>query len=158
MSRSRVSLALVSSSLVLALVACGGEATENAPPMTPASGASAKSARPVAPRVKVTQLSRSGVREVVRGGIGRFLQDVTLDDTPAFRDGKFLGFRVTELHGDLEACELAPGDVITRVNGQPIEHPEDAMAVFQALASAKELVVDYERQGKAQKLRLPIVD
>ncbi len=157
MSRSRVSLALASSSLVLLLVACGGEASENPPPATPASAVSAKSARP-APRAKVTQLSRSGVREVVRGGIGRFLQDVTLDDTPAFRDGKFLGFRVNELRGDLEACELAPGDVITRVNGQAIEHPEDAMAVFQALASAKELVVDYERQGKPQKLRLPIVD
>jgi S1-C subfamily serine protease len=147
-------LALLSS---LALAGCG-EATElGKEPLTPADAAKA-APPPKAPRAKVTQLSRAGVQETVRGGIGRFLQDVTLDDNPAFRNGKFLGFRVVELRGDLEATDLQPGDVILRVNGQAIEHPEEALAVFQALVKAKELVVDYERGGKTQTLRLPIVD
>ena len=147
-------LALPSS---LALAACGEPNELGKEPLTPANAA-AVAPPSKAPRAKVTQLSRAGVQETVRAGIGRFLQDVTLDDNPAFRNGKFLGFRVVELRGDLEATELQPGDVIVRVNGQAIEHPEEALAVFQALPKAKELVVDYERGGKPQTIRLPIVD
>ncbi len=113
---------------------------------------------PSKPRAPVTSLGRSGVREVVRGGMGRFLQDVSLEDTPVMRNGKFLGFRVVALFGPLEDSELRPGDVVTRVNGKPIEHPEEALVVFQSLTTATELVVDYERGGKAQQLKLPIVD
>jgi len=83
---------------------------------------------------------------------------VEVDDRPAFRDGRFLGFRLTELRGDLEACDLQRGDVITRVNGRAIERPEEAQAVFLALLTAKELVVDYERGGEGRRLVLPIVD
>ncbi len=142
----------------LVLVACGAGAEvgpEAASPKTSASGAAREAPKP---KTKVTQLRRPGVRETVRGGIGRFLQDVTVDDTPAFRNGKFLGFRVVELRGDLDACDLRAGDVVIRVNGQSVEHPEEALVVFQSLSNAKELVVDYERDGAPQKLRLPIVD
>ena len=142
--------------LVLLASACGGSAEIGPDPATPADAPAARKAP--APKVKVTQLARAGVKETLRGGIGRFLQDVTLDDSPAFKDGKVLGFRVVELRGDLDACDLRPGDVVTRVNGQPIEHPEEALVVFQSLATANELVVDYERDGAPQKMRLPIVD
>jgi hypothetical protein len=98
------------------------------------------------------------VKRVVSGGFGRFLQGVEVDDRPAFRDGKFLGFRLTDLRGELEACDLQRGDVITRVNGRAIERPEEAQAVFLALVTAKELVVDYERAGENRRLVLPIVD
>lgn len=138
------------------LMACGASG-ELGPEPTHPKPASAQSVA-AAPKPKVTQLSRSGIRETLRGGIGRFLQDVTVDDNPAFRNGKFLGFRVVELRGDLDACDLRVGDVVTRVNGQSVEHPEDALVVFQSLSTAKELVVDYERDGSAQKMRLPIVD
>lgn len=151
------SLLSLPSALALALaaltVACGaGEA----PP--PNSAANEVVTQPAAPRPKATQLSRTGVRRVVSGGFGRFLQGVEVDDRPAFRDGKFLGFRLTELRGDLEGCDLQRGDVITRVNGRAIERPEEAQAVFLALVTAKELVVDYERAGDARRLVLPIVD
>ncbi len=141
--------------LVASLTACAGNAEIGPDPVTPASTAAPKV---VAPKPKVTKLARGGVRDTVRGGIGRFLQDITLDDSPAFKNGKFFGFRVVELRGDLDACDLRPGDVITKVNGQSVEHPEEALVVFQSLASANELVVDYERDGAPQKMRLPIVD
>lgn len=140
-------------SLTVLGLACG--AGEAPPPSSPAGEVSAP---PAAPRAKATQLSRSGVKRVVSGGFGRFLQGVEVDDRPAFRDGKFLGFRLTELRGDLEACDLQRGDVITRVNGRAIERPEEAQAVFLALVTAKELVVDYERAGENRRLVLPIVD
>ncbi len=139
------------------LLACWGLGCAGAEPppvsaLAPAAGAPSTPA----PRAKVKQLTRGGVQRVVKAGFGRFLQSVSFDDRPAMRDGKFLGFRVAELRGDLEACELEPGDVITRVNGSSIEKPDEALEVFKALATAKELVVDYERGGKAAKLVLPI--
>ena len=150
--RSALASALALSLTVFGL-ACG--AGETPPPSSPADELGAP---PAGPRPKATQLSRSGVRRVVSGGFGRFLQGVEVDDRPAFRDGKFLGFRLTELRGELEACELQRGDVITRVNGRAIERPEEAQAVFLALVTAKELVVDYERAGENRRLVLPIVD
>ncbi|HQY62529.1 MAG TPA: hypothetical protein PK141_14120 [Polyangiaceae bacterium] len=154
MMRFALASALALSFTALGLACGAGEAP---PPSSPADEAA--SARPAAgPRAKATQLSRSGVRRVVSGGFGRFLQSVEVDDRPAFRDGKFLGFRLTELRGDLEACDLQRGDVITRVNGRAIERPEEAQAVFLALLTAKELVVDYERGGEGRRLVLPIVD
>lgn len=141
---------------MLMLVGCGATGDIGPEPVSPHTPVGPP--KVAAPKIKVTRLTRAGVRGTVHGGIGRFLQDVTVEDTPAFRNGKFLGFRVVELRGDLDACDLHPGDVVTRVNGQSVEHPEDALAVFQSLATANELVVDYERDGTPQKMRLPIVD
>jgi type II secretory pathway component PulC len=152
------SLAVACAFSSLALVACGAGAEVGAEAASPKSASSGAAREAPKPKTKVTQLRRPGVRETVRSGFGRFLQDVTVDDTPAFRNGKFLGFRVVELRGELDACDLRAGDVVTRVNGQSVEHPEDALVVFQSLSNAKELVVDYERDGAPQKLRLPIVD
>ena len=56
------------------------------------------------------------------------------------------------------AIDLRPGDVITRVNGQAIEHPEEADAALRSLEKAPSLKVDYEREGKPRTLELPIVD
>ncbi len=142
-------------------LACGASGEIAPDPISPQAGGRGPGGglpKLLAPKPKVTRLARTGVRDTVRGGIGRFLQDVTVDDTPAFRNGKFIGFRVVELRGELDACDLRPGDVVTRVNGQSVEHPEDALVVFQSLANASELVVDYERDGSPQKMRLPISD
>ena len=53
---------------------------------------------------------------------------------------------------------LKPGDVVTRIEGMPIEHPEEAIEAFNALQVASELRVDYERDGVARILRYRIVD
>jgi type II secretory pathway component PulC len=96
---------------------------------------------------------------VLAAGPGAFLQKVALDDHPVFAAGKFHGFRIAALQADsFTGVDLKPGDVVTRVEGMPIEHPEEAIEAFNALEVASELRVDYERDGVARMLRYRIVD
>jgi type II secretory pathway component PulC len=99
------------------------------------------------------------VREVLAQGPGAFLQRVAVDDNPTFIAGKFHGFRIAALRGDAwHGVDLKPGDVVTRINGFPIEHPEEAAEAFYSLKVASELRVEYERDGVPRELRYTIVD
>ena len=71
--------------------------------------------------------------------------------------GKFHGFKIKAITGDWDV-DLRPGDVITRVNGMVIEHPEQADTALHSLAMAQALRVDFDRDGKPRTLELPIVD
>lgn len=123
-----------------------------APPPMPATTAAA-----VPTPEKVTSLRRSQVKQTISRGVGHFLQNVSLDDWPVMRDGKFYGFRLRAINADW-GVDLRAGDVVTRINGMMIEHPEEADAALRALDKATALRVDYERDGKALKLELPIVE
>ncbi len=82
-----------------------------------------------------------------------------MDEHPVFLGGKFHGFRIAALRGDAWAgVDLRPGDVVTRVNGFSIEHPEDAAEAFYSLRVASELRVEYEREGEPRELRFGIFD
>jgi hypothetical protein len=164
----KLALAFSALALVSSVGGCGG---------TTASTKTAKTAR--APEPSLVQpsetpapvaeggsdrgdhtLRRSVVRSVVKGGLGLFLQRVTLDDQPVTRDGRFHGFRIAALPDAAfwRGVDLHPGDVIVRVNGMPIEHPEEALEVFHSLEVASELRVAYERQGEGREISYRIVD
>jgi len=118
---------------------------------------------PAAPKVSAQlpadAIRRSAVRSVLAAGPGAFLQKVTLDDNPVFTAGKFHGFRIAALQADsFRDIDLKPGDVVTRIEGMPIEHPEEAVEAFYTLQVASELRVDYERDGVPRTLRYRIVD
>lgn len=96
---------------------------------------------------------------VLDRGLGRYLQNVETE--PAFHKGAFVGFRIVSLFpGELTyaSLDLRPGDTVTRVNGKPIERPEQAVAVWEELRTASSLIVDYERNGEEHQLRFAIVD
>ena len=59
---------------------------------------------------------------------------------------------------NIASYRLKVGDVVKKVNEQPIERPEQAYAVFASLKTASNLDVSYERDGKPMRLSLPIVD
>jgi type II secretory pathway component PulC len=105
-------------------------------------------------------LPRSAVREVVAQGLGAFLQHVRLDDQPVRTGGKFRGFRIAALRGDRfwAGVDLKPGDVVTAVNGFPIEHPEQALTAFESLDVASELRVAYDRDGQSREISYGIAD
>ena len=88
------------------------------------------------------------------------MQKVALDDQPVMKEGSFYGFRIARLHdpGFWNGVDLRPGDVVMRVNGMPIEHPEEALEAFHSLEVASELRVAYERDGAARELAYPIVE
>lgn len=148
--------------LAVALVsaACGGSQKET---RSAASTSSTTSARTdVAPEPKgdtaKSTLKRSAAKATVQQGLGAFLQKVTVDERPVFLGGKFHGWRITALKGDLSGIELRPGDVVTRVNGLPIERPEQALEAFRSVEVSSEIRIDYEREGEPRALRYAIVE
>jgi type II secretion system protein C len=100
------------------------------------------------------------VHDVVSQGLGTFLQHVDVADQPVLAGGKFHGFRIAALRDTpfWEGVDLKPGDVVTRVNGFPIEHPEQAQTAFESLDVSSELRVDYERDGQPRELVYAIVE
>jgi hypothetical protein len=105
----------------------------------------------------LTSLERASVARTVDAGFSAFLQRVEVEDS--LKDGRFEGFRIVRftVPEDWRGVGLLVGDVVTSVNDQPIERPEQAYAVFVSLRSAKVLEVSYLRAGKPMRLSLPIV-
>ena len=134
-------------------------------PAAPASSAPTSSA-PSAPADHASgrAVARAAVHAVLSDGLGAFLERVDIDDQPVFLGGKFHGFRIAALRdgaswtGFWSGVDLKPGDVVTSVNGFPIEHPEQAQTAFESLEVASELRVAYERAGEKRELVYAIVD
>lgn len=136
---------------------------EPMPPPDPASvpgGGSANSVRTSASAraaVATGTLQRADVERVVDAGLGRFLGSVVIE--PSISAGKFTGWSIVglepaELWGGVD---LQPGDVVTKVNGMPIEREVQAFDAFQAVRQASTLEVSYLRQNQPRTLRFTIV-
>jgi len=111
------------------------------------------------PRVTSGVIVRNELVPVLDGGLGRYLQNVETE--PEFHQGVFAGFRIVSLFPGEPAyasLDLRPGDTVTRINGRSIERPEQAVAVWEALRSASNLVVHYDRDGQEHALHFRIVD
>jgi type II secretory pathway component PulC len=167
-SRSRFLLVLSAACLGFG---CGGAAKPVPAVVAPTAAAHAAPApaskvvatpAPAAPAEPPSNhvLSRAAVREVVAQGLGAFLQRVQLDDQPVRAGGRFRGFRISALRGERfwAGVDLKPGDVVTAVNGFPIEHPEQALTAFESLDVASELRVAYDRDGQPRELSYGIAD
>jgi len=146
--------------LGVAVVACGGaKVGATAPPRPVGPAAAASVSAPDAAVVPAGSIRRSAVRRALAAGPGAFLQRVELEDEPVFVKGRFHGFRIAKLRGDgWEGIDLRPGDVVTRVNGKSVERPQDAFEVFHGLEIAREIRVEYERDGAPRAVAYPIVD
>lgn len=138
----------------LTILGCGASAPPPATsPQKPADKPVASEPAPAAP----SSLKRSIVKQAISYGVGAFLQNVAVADWPAMKDGKFHGWTIKAIRGDW-GVDIRPGDVVTKVNGMPIEHPEEADAALRSLEKAKALRVDYERGGEPKTLELAIVE
>lgn len=145
------------------LVACGGQgasrgattATVETPPQR------VTSSEPAAPEVGPMTISRPQLLAVLDAGFGRFLQGIATE--PALEGNAFAGFRVVAFAPTWLAdrrgvrAALRPTDVITQVNGLPIERPEQAFRAFEALRAADALTLTIKRDGVEDTLRVPIV-
>ncbi|MFO0712970.1 MAG: PDZ domain-containing protein [Sandaracinus sp.] len=150
--RSLVALLTFSAS-TLGLWACGAAAP---PPERPRAERRVDPTPPVVTTPGTIQ--RAALDEVLSRGPGAFLSKVAVE--PNLVEGRFTGFRVTELRDTalFESVDLQPGDTIVSVNGQPIERPEQAFEVWSGMRVASELTVDVLRDGQPRQLRYPIVD
>jgi general secretion pathway protein C len=111
-----------------------------------------------APAPPLTTLHRPDVVGFVESGFGSFLQRVQVE--PSLSAGRFRGWTIVDLRpaGFWEPVDLRPGDVVTSVNGLPIERDTEAYTAFQSLREASELKVDYVRDGAQRTLAYRIVD
>ncbi len=139
------------------MVACGGSSA--APPEAPLISIEAErqKAEPPEPAVP-TSLDRAEVDRVVDAGLGRFLQTVSVEASVV--EGRFRGFRIVEVRpaNAWRGVDLKVGDVVTAINGKPIERPEQAHEAFMGLKQAQRLVVSFVRAGTQHELVLPIID
>lgn len=148
--------------LLSSIAGCGGNADEGeAASVTTTAGGSTARAEPEIPAVRVVsgEIARADMNAVIDAGLGRFLQGVGTE--AQLEEGHFVGFRLTRLYPDdvrFQRLDLGPGDVVTRVNGQPIERPEQALAVWNGLRVASELMVEYVRGEERRQLRFDILD
>lgn len=133
---------------------CGGSSP---PPVAAPAPKPVEAAVAAAPATPPSSLKRSAVKQTIQRGVGAFLQNVTVADWPAMKDGKFHGWTIKSIRADW-GVDLKPGDVVTRVNGMPIERPEEADAALRSLEKAKSVRIEYERSGQPKTLELPIVD
>jgi type II secretory pathway component PulC len=113
---------------------------------------------PARASVRPSKLYRDEVVRWVDRGFGHFLQMVEVE--PRIFDGKFTGWTIVGLYprNFWQDIDLREGDVVTRINGLPIERETEAFSAFQGLKQAKQLTVSFEREGKPKVLQFPIVE
>jgi len=159
-----VSLRALILALPLLALACASSpypsVNDPLPPPDPGTipdGPSATVAPPPAAAVVGGTLQRADVERVVDAGLGRFLGHVVLE--PSLKAGKFTGWSIVELlpKDQWGGVDLRPGDVVTKVNGMPIEREAQAFDAFQAVRQAPELEISYVRQNQPRTLRFAIV-
>jgi len=138
---------------LLSLAACGAAAPPAERP---------RAERRVDPNPPVvtspSTIQRAALDAVLGRGLGAFLSKVAVE--PDLVEGRFVGFRLTELRDSelFAAVDIQAGDTLVAVNGQPIERPEQAFQAWSSLRVASELTLDLRRAGQPRQLRFPIVD
>jgi S1-C subfamily serine protease len=146
----------VRSALLLILVLCAACGGDELPPIhSPGS-------QPAAPaqdegRPPAGTLWRHEVDAVVDAGLGRFLAffyqraelEPRLDE-----EERFLGWEIVRRYPSefWDLVDLQEGDVITAVNGKPLERETQAYDAFASLKQAPQLVVEILRGGQRMEL------
>ncbi|MFI5301013.1 MAG: hypothetical protein ACHREM_23265 [Polyangiales bacterium] len=164
----RSSLFAVAAPALVVFAACGGGTpVAKAPTAEPSASGATSSSTPVVvgvveagPRDSVT---RGAVLSAIKGGLGRFLRYVEVQEVLETRAKKrvFVGWRVVALRGPAgtwDGVDLRVGDVVTAINGFKIEREMQADSAFRSLAVASEIRVSLVREGAAAELRRSIVD
>jgi S1-C subfamily serine protease len=138
--------------LAFGVLACGGS-----PPPQVAAPPPVRAQVTLPPAVPAGTLRRADVNAVIDAGFARFLQ--TLDVEPSLDAGRFRGWTIVELRSEefFGGVDLKEGDVVTSVNGLPIERETEAFDAFESLRGAEQITVAYARGGASRTLSYRIV-
>lgn len=104
-------------------------------------------------------IRRPDYDQLLAGPPGAFLALVPV--TPAFESRRFIGWRIEAFFpGDprLARVDVRVGDVVLRINGKSIEHPEQFIEVWREARGLSELRVDLLRDGLPRRLSFSIVE
>ena len=143
---------------LLLLGACSGPQDRSPTVRTDeGAGASLPPSGPALPG-EVPEVPRAQLEGVLGRGVGDFLAR-NVEVEPEQRAGAFAGWRIASFSTELPPwLDLRPGDVVTAINRLPLERPEDAQRVWEALQISSEVLIDLERNGTTFSIRIPIAD
>jgi hypothetical protein len=154
LSSPRVPLLAASLALALALgsAAC---AAKHAPPPAPPPRPPVAEA-PARPAVPPGHLARVDVDRVLTTQGPPWVLRRVISEEVMLANGKFSGWRLVGLPEEWRDIDIRPGDVVTRVNGLPIETPDQFWEAWKSVAGALELKISLMRDGAPRALVVPI--
>jgi general secretion pathway protein C len=114
-----------------------------APPKPPPVAANAGGNRFVENLRRVAETNPGALTEVIR-------------PQPVFANGTQRGYRVYPGRNRQQFAKLGlqPGDLVTSINGTPLDDPARGQEIMSALASSDRVTVTVERNGQSQQLTL----
>jgi len=152
------------------LAACGPKVDPNKPSFdediasseraAPAPAPVAEPPRPVAPPgkgLRTGTIDRARLLAVLDAGPAAFLRE--LEVAPSKDGGRFIGWQLVQLldrEGPLVELDLAPGDVLLAINGQPVSRPDQLHTVWESLRTSNQLVADLWRGSGKFSLQFAI--
>ena len=156
---------------IAALAACGPKVEPKGPafdddlpaqraePVTSAPQP-AVAARPVAPAgkgLRTGTIERAKLIAVLDHGPGELLRQFEV--TAHLEGDRFVGWQLVQVldhQGVLADLDVAPGDVLLALNGQPLSRPDQLQTVWDSLRTANEVVADLWRGNAKLQLRFAI--
>lgn len=104
-----------------------------------------------------------GVYNLERSNVNDKLKDVTQLGTqvrivPNYRGGKYEGFRMIGMGGGSLFSDIGflNGDIVQAINGERIDSPNKALALYEALKNKARVTVLIERDGQPKTIRYTI--
>jgi general secretion pathway protein C len=124
------------------------------PRETPDGGANPAAASRRAPEPLARRSQAPSMQEVVAQNAGGITEIIR--PQPYMPNGELKGYRIYpgRTREQFVGLGLKPGDLVTEINGLPLNNPAQAMEMFRALADTTQVTVTIEREGQAQTLTL----
>ncbi|MSQ82076.1 MAG: hypothetical protein EXR77_04050 [Myxococcales bacterium] len=134
------------------------------PPATERPTAAPLAARPAAVEtVEGVKKTGEGAYNLDRSHVNDKLKDVTQLGTqvrvvPNYKSGKYEGFRMIGMGGEslFKDIGFINGDIVNAINGERIDSPNKALALYEALKNKARVTVLIERDGQPKTLRYTI--
>jgi hypothetical protein len=141
---------------LLALAAFALAACHHAPPAEPPAPPPPAAAAPALPPAPPGHLRRAEVDQVLlETGPAWIFRRLLLEEVLG-RDARFVGWRLVGVPEEWRGIDLRPGDIISRINGQGVERPDNAWEIWKSVAKEPQIKVLLTRNGAAQEVVIPI--
>ena len=136
-----------------------GATGEGAPTPAPDETTAPRAVAPPGKGLRTGTIARASLIAVLDAGLGTFLRQVEV--TPRQAGDRFVGWQLVQVldhTGPLHDVDLAPGDVLLSVNGQPLARPEQAQAMWDSLRTASEVTAQLWRGPTKLELKFTVTN
>jgi hypothetical protein len=102
--------------------------------------ATARAVAPTGPGARTGTIARARLVAVLDAGPASFLRQ--LEVAPHMSGERFVGWQLVQLvdrASPLAGVDVAPGDVLLAINGQPLSRPDQLQALWDSLRTANEV-------------------